>query len=412
MKLQNFLKTLGPGILFASAAIGVSHLVQSTRAGATYGFLLVGAVLFANVIKFPFFEFGSRYAVSTGTSLLAGYRRVGRWAVYVYLFITLGSMFAVTAAVSFVCAGILNNLLGLSISMANMTGLLFLAVVALLLIGRFNALDGLMKVVSIFLLLSTVAVFVLTMIHGPVVDHRAIEAPGFWEHSTLAFTIALMGWMPTAVDLSVWNSLWTLARIRQTGYQPSVREVLIEFRIGYLISAVLALCFLALGAYMMYGTGTEFSESAVAFADQIVSLYTFSLGEEFRWVIALSAFTVMLSTTVTVFDGYARTLREISLQLREKPLPRQFDPVFLLVLAGGSYLIIFAFVTSLKSLVDFATTLSFVFAPVIAYLNLRAMTGEEVTGDGRLSPGWRIYGWVGVVLLSLFSASVLIWMWT
>ncbi len=321
-------------------------------------------------------------------------------------------MFAVTAAVSFVCAGILNNLLGLSISMANMTGLLFLAVVALLLIGRFNALDGLMKVVSIFLLLSTVAVFVLTMIHGPVVDHRAIEAPGFWEHSTLAFTIALMGWMPTAVDLSVWNSLWTLARIRQTGYQPSVREVLIEFRIGYLISAVLALCFLALGAYMMYGTGTEFSESAVAFADQIVSLYTFSLGEEFRWVIALSAFTVMLSTTVTVFDGYARTLREISLQLREKPLPRQFDPVFLLVLAGGSYLIIFAFVTSLKSLVDFATTLSFVFAPVIAYLNLRAMTGEEVTGDGRLSPGWRIYGWVGVVLLSLFSASVLIWMWT
>ena len=134
VKLQNFLKTLGPGILFASAAIGVSHLVQSTRAGATYGFLLVGAVLFANVIKFPFFEFGSRYAVSTGTSLLAGYRRVGRWAVYVYLFITLGSMFAVTAAVSFVCAGILNNLLGLSISMANMTGLLFLAVVALLLI--------------------------------------------------------------------------------------------------------------------------------------------------------------------------------------------------------------------------------------------------------------------------------------
>lgn len=412
MKLQNFLKTLGPGILFASAAIGVSHLVQSTRAGATYGFLLVGAVLLANVIKFPFFEFGSRYAVSTGTSLLAGYRKVGRWAVYVYLFITLGSMFAVTAAVSFVCAGILNNLLGLSISMANMTGLLFLAVVVLLLIGRFNALDGLMKVVSIFLLLSTVAVFVLTMIHGPVVDHRAVEAPGFWEHSTLAFTIALMGWMPTAVDLSVWNSLWTLARIRQTGYRPSVREVLIEFRIGYLISAVLALCFLALGAYMMYGTGTEFSGSAVEFADQIVSLYTFSLGEEFRWVIALSAFTVMLSTTVTVFDGYARTLREISLQLREKPLPRQFDPVFLLVLAGGSYLIIFAFVTSLKSLVDFATTLSFVFAPVIAYLNLRAMTGEEVTGDGRLSRGWRIYGWVGVVLLSLFSASFLIWMWT
>ena len=34
-------KTLGPGILFASTAIGVSHLVQSTRAGADYGFSLL-----------------------------------------------------------------------------------------------------------------------------------------------------------------------------------------------------------------------------------------------------------------------------------------------------------------------------------------------------------------------------------
>ena len=33
-RISNLLKTLGPGTLFASTAIGVSHLVQSTRAGA------------------------------------------------------------------------------------------------------------------------------------------------------------------------------------------------------------------------------------------------------------------------------------------------------------------------------------------------------------------------------------------
>ncbi len=33
--------TLGPGVIFASTAIGVSHLVQSTRAGADYGFGLL-----------------------------------------------------------------------------------------------------------------------------------------------------------------------------------------------------------------------------------------------------------------------------------------------------------------------------------------------------------------------------------
>ena len=403
MKSSNFLKTLGPGILFASAAIGVSHLVQSTRAGASYGFLLLGAVLIANVVKFPFFEFGSRYAAATGTSLLAGYRKRGKWAVYVYLLITLGSMFVVTAAVSFVCAGILTNLLGLSLSVAQMSGALFIGVVALLLIGRYSALDGFLKVVSIFLLISTVAVFVVTLLNGPVAESTGVESAGFWEVSTLSFTIALIGWMPTAVDMSVWNSLWTLARMKQTGYKSSVREVLFEFRLGYVISALLAVCFLTLGAYLMYGTGEEFSDSAIVFADQIVALYTRTLGVGFRWVIAISAFSVMLSTTITVFDGYARTLREIAVQIRDRPLPKTFSPLFLIGLAAGSYMVIAFYVTSLKSLVDFATTLSFVIAPVIAYLNLKAMTGAEVSGPGELNQGWRIYGWIGVILLSLFT---------
>ena len=49
MFTTKFFKTLGPGILFATTAIGVSHLVQSTRAGAEYGFTLIGFVLMAGV---------------------------------------------------------------------------------------------------------------------------------------------------------------------------------------------------------------------------------------------------------------------------------------------------------------------------------------------------------------------------
>ena len=67
-------KTLGPGILFASTAIGVSHLVQSTRAGAAYGFGLLIFILIANTFKYPFFEFASRYASATGTSIIDGYK--------------------------------------------------------------------------------------------------------------------------------------------------------------------------------------------------------------------------------------------------------------------------------------------------------------------------------------------------
>ena len=37
----SFLKKIGPGLLFAGSAIGVSHLVQSTKAGANFGFGLL-----------------------------------------------------------------------------------------------------------------------------------------------------------------------------------------------------------------------------------------------------------------------------------------------------------------------------------------------------------------------------------
>ena len=69
-RFSSLKKTLGPGILFASTAIGVSHLVQSTQAGALFGFGLIWAIILANILKYPFFEFGSRYASATGKVLL------------------------------------------------------------------------------------------------------------------------------------------------------------------------------------------------------------------------------------------------------------------------------------------------------------------------------------------------------
>ena len=63
---MQWFKKLGPGIMFAGAAIGVSHLVQSTRAGADYGFGLIWALLLINLIKYPSFAFGVHYTSRTG----------------------------------------------------------------------------------------------------------------------------------------------------------------------------------------------------------------------------------------------------------------------------------------------------------------------------------------------------------
>ena len=90
---RSLLKAIGPGILFASTAIGVSHLVQSTRAGADYSFGLLLAIVLANILKYPFFEYGSRYANATGKSIIDGYLNLGKWALWLYFIITISSMF-------------------------------------------------------------------------------------------------------------------------------------------------------------------------------------------------------------------------------------------------------------------------------------------------------------------------------
>jgi Mn2+/Fe2+ NRAMP family transporter len=123
---KRYLKALGPGILFASTCIGVSHLVQSTRAGADFGFQLVAFILLANLFKYPFFEFGSRFAAATNKSLIEGYLKEGKWMLWLYFLISLGSMFTVTAAVTFVTAGMFNNLTGVTLNPAYVSGIILI----------------------------------------------------------------------------------------------------------------------------------------------------------------------------------------------------------------------------------------------------------------------------------------------
>ena len=135
-QLSRLLKTLGPGLLFASTAIGVSHLVQSTRAGASYGYALLWAVIIANLLKYPSFEYGSRYANATGESLIDGYKRFGNWALYLYLFITVSPMSIIIAAICFTTAGLLNNLLGLDLPVIRTALFLIVGCVSILLVGK------------------------------------------------------------------------------------------------------------------------------------------------------------------------------------------------------------------------------------------------------------------------------------
>ena len=404
-------KTLGPGILFASTAIGVSHLVQSTRAGANYGFGFLIFIIIANLFKYPFFEFASRYSNVTGKSIIEGYKSLGKWVLWSYLLITLISMFFITSAVGAVTAGFLQNLFQTSeLGILNHLAL-FLVCGSILTFGRYSSLDSLIKIIGFVLLLSTLIAFLLVLMKGPVSDNLFPDVK--YIKSDILFIIALMGWMPTAVDLSSWNSLWTLERIKQTNFKPTLNQTIFEFNIGYLSSAFLSLCFLTLGAYLMYGTENDFSNSSAIFANQVITLYTQSIGSWSYLIISISGFSIMFGTCIAVLDGYARSAKEcfrLTFQ-RENKIPYYTIIIWAIIL--GSLIIISLFGSSIKSLVDLATTISFMIAPFVAFANYKLVSTPYVGKENSpqtwlkyLAIGGMIY-LIGFGMLFLYARTAL-----
>lgn len=418
MSLKNFSKTLGPGLLFASTAIGVSHLVQSTRAGANYGFALVGFIIAANLFKFPFFEYGSRYANIKGESIIDGYKRIGNWMIWLYFFVVLGSMFFVTSAVGFVTSGFMKNLFQIPDKWGLMftPTLLFVMCTLILGIGKYKLLDNLMKVVGVLLLISTIIAFTLTLFNGRVEKSIDFIPPVIFdeEGKGILFVIALMGWMPTAVDLSTWNSLWTVAKIKESGYKPKLKETLFEFNLGYWISAGLSICFVTLGAFLIYGSGNEMPTGSAGFANEVINLYTATIGDWSYFIIAISAFSIMLGTSLGVFDGYARSLERTTELLFFSKTNVNTKKIYLLSLfitAFGSYLIILYFVdqpSGFKGLIDLATTVSFLISPIIAIVNLKLVSRKYVGLEGEPSTLMKVLSYTGILFLSGFAVYFLV----
>lgn len=419
---RSFAKALGPGLLWAGAAIGVSHLVQTTRAGAAFGLGMAGVIVFANVFKYPAFSFGPRYAAATGTSLLEGYRRQGRWALALYAFLTVASMFAVQAAVTFVTAALFAALGGWSGALAGLpvvvviSGALMATCMILLLIGHYKWLDKVNKVVVVVLTISTLVSTAIVLTKLPLSSFRILPAADWvTTTSTAVMMCALIGWMPSAFDISIWHSLWTLARREETGHAPSVEEALADFNIGYAGTAIFAICFMFMGAGVMYHAGETFAGSPHAFAEQVIRLYTSNLGAWTGPVITIAAFTVMFSTTLTVVDGFPRALATLAARFREPEGPGGHDDfsertyaLWMGVQFVGSLAVIQFFLTSLTTMVDVATILSLLTAPALAWLNHRAITGDEVPANARPGSAMRAYSWV-CITISLLLALYLLW---
>ncbi|MCP4641474.1 MAG: divalent metal cation transporter [bacterium] len=417
--LSGVLKAIGPGILFAGAAIGGSHLVQSTRAGAVYGFALVWAVVLANFFKYPFFEFAYRYSGATGETMLVGYRRVGKWTLWCFLAIAFVSGIVNLAAVTMVTAGLAGRLISVEsigfipLNMFTWTLLVVAVCTAILAFGRYAVLDGTVKVIMIVLAISTVSAFFVAAVHGGNAAPD-FQRPSVWNAAGIVFLLGLMGWMPAPIDGSVWPTLWAVQRRKQTGHTATFRETLIDFNVGFIGTAILALFFLGLGALVMYGTGETFPKGGIGFAGELFELYTDTLGSWSFYLVATAAFTCMFSTTLTCFDAYTRTIHSCLLLARDASQERAgredwFHWSIMGFFVVTTLAIIGWFAETMVHMLTTATVMAFILAPMLAFLNYRVVTDKHMPAEHRPKFWLHLYAWAGMLFLAGFTV---LFLWT
>lgn len=417
-KIKNGLSNLGPGLLYAGAAVGVSHLVMSTQAGAKYGFLLLVLIPIIHVIKYPFYRFGPEYTAVTGKNILHGYKSLGNWAVYTYILMTIVSMCLIQAAVTIVTSSIAVEFFKIPIPkeyMPHGPAIAFLLIAAsILAIGKYSILDKLMKVIIILLTITTIIAVCSVLFRAPGGFHAGPSASfDITAYAGAIFLAKFLGWMPAPMDISVWHSVWSEEANKESGEVAPIKKAMFDFNMGFYGTACLAMCFLALGALVMFNGPVQPSPKGAVFASQLIKMYTDALGSWAYPLIGIAALTTMFSTTLTCLDAYPRTLKESFAILGGNKVDEQTEAkgrksyliVLLIAVVGtiGAFLIAKNVEGAMGVIVAIATVASFISAPILAVLNFMAMNTSSVPKDKR--PNGLMIKWclLGIIVLTVSS---------
>jgi Mn2+/Fe2+ NRAMP family transporter len=403
--VKNIFARLGPGMMVAAVGVGVSHLVQSTRAGAEFGLSLVLLITVIVLLKYPAFRFGVDYACATGRSLVTGYAKISKVALAWLGAAFIVDTFIAPAAVSLVTAGLVISIFDLDVSAPRVAVGLTILTAIVLLNGHYAKAEKIVKVLVIaFSALTLVATLFALPLLGS--DNRPVFAVLQPDLSMLIFVIAVTGWMPMPLSGAIFHSLWICERQRggDTGFDRV--KALFDLKVGYGLTLVLAICFVIMGTAVLFETDRVAPASPGAFAAELLSIFTTVFGNWMYPIIAIAALAVMWSTLVALMDAAPRVVdRLCSLAANRPDNAEKRYTLFLAIQVIGVTAILLFLIGGFVAFIDFATSMGFLAAPAIAYYNYRAITSPDIPEEYRPNTKLVAWSWISVVSLTAFALS-------
>jgi len=411
------MRILGPGVLLAAASIGASHLLLAPRAGMLFGYDLLWIVLISHLFKYSIFEFGPRYSLATGESILHGYARLSGkslWVIKLFVVFTALQGVGVGVAVASITGSVLAVCFG-SLSVTVWSIIILVLVVVLLVAGGYPGMRSINKIMMASLALITIAAVIFRP--PSALSLSGMFIPEF-PAGGLVLAVAMIGWLPTGIDVSIWHSLWALESRscweKESGScdEAAVAKCgMLDMRAGYVLSFVLAVFYLHLGTLVRI-EDRQADGAGVAVA--VSNAFTHSLGEWVFPLFMIAAFFAMFSTTYTVLDGFPRSLAEGLRILKIKAAlagPKRVYVIILACMAAGAAVVMLLWPKPVM-LTTAAALLSFLVAPLYAIMNYLCITKIVPGGSCSIGRASKISGIAGAAFLTLASAGfIMITVW-
>jgi Mn2+/Fe2+ NRAMP family transporter len=348
----SMLRKFGPGMILMMTGIGTSHLVTAPVAGGRFEYALLWCLPIAYVFKYYGFEMAIRFTHATGRSMLDAYATAWKKLPVWYVLVTTIIQSAVGQAGRLIAAAAVlfyffRQYLGIDIpgftddrELALYGFVIGVASVTIILRGKYAAVELATKIAAGILIVCAVAVYAVQP--APVtefVHFFKLDTPdGSW-----LIVASFLGLLPTGIDVSLQASEWGKAKKAGMGrLRPQLEEQglavafdpfdgvkndlsvdtailpaeaqeycrrwfrigLLDFRLGHVISFVLASIFLLLAAVWLYPSDVKGN----AVMGEIARIFTDSVGPNLMLVFLAGALAATYSTAFNYFDGWPRVV--------------------------------------------------------------------------------------------------------
>ena len=245
---------LGPGIVVAATGVGAGDLVATLIAGSRFGYALLWAAVVGCIVKIALSEGSARYHLATGSTILAGWRSLGRWTswyfgVYVIIWGFIYGATAMSATALPLTALFPEISLRIWAVLAGIFGFLFVW------FNRYETFELVMKVLvgTMFVIMVGLAILV-----APSLPDLAGGMTFTLPEDSLFYTLGLIGGVGGTITTAAYG-YWTQAK----GWKglPWVPMMRVDNTVAYAVTGIFVVAMLIVGAELLYSAGIALEDS-------------------------------------------------------------------------------------------------------------------------------------------------------